>query len=132
MPKIKKSANKVPMYVIACDIFHDGAPMYLAWQPYAYANSLDDQYFWTSLESVFDILQHSPSYNMPPHQFAFGHKEGAESLMKRLGIAENIVRIDLDKVQKGSGERKVDCEFTVPGILSSVVATHREFNSRKI
>lgn len=110
------------MYIITADIWGDGTPMYLAWQPHTYANSVDDQYFWTSLESVFDILQHSPSYNMPPHQFAFGHKEGAEGLMKRLGIAGTVVRIDLDKVQKGRGERKTDCEFTIPGILHSVIA----------
>ena len=122
MAKIKKSANKVPMYVVACDIFHDSTPMYLAWQPYAYANSVDDQYFWTSLESVFDILQHSPSYNMPPHQFAFGHREGACGLMKRLGVTASIVQIDMDVVQKGSGECEVECAFTFPGILHSVVA----------
>lgn len=74
---------KVPMYVITCD-FGDGDPMYLAWQPYEWADSILEEYFWTSMESLKKILMKNPEFNMPPHQFAFGHEAGALQLSKKL------------------------------------------------
>ena len=92
--------QKQNMYIIAADIWGDGTLMYLAWQPDYWANSMLKEYFWTSMETLRDILTNNPSFNMPPHQFAFGHEYGAHSLMKRLGMAEHVIKIDLDAKQK--------------------------------
>lgn len=92
----RKPINKVPLYVVSAHIFGDKSKWYMAWQNLAWD---DDGYFWTSRQVLADILKKNPEYNMPRHQFAFAHPEGAQALirtMRKQGI--NMYDAKIEKI----------------------------------
>lgn len=94
--------TKTPLYVVAAHIWDDSLQVsnFMAWQPLPWD---DDGYFWTGRQALADILKGFPEYNMPPHQFCFGHREGAAKLirdMRKRGVNmydAKIVKIYIKK-----------------------------------